>query len=54
MSAWVTVWLAVQSIEPPGASGDPLAGVQPRPVDVRVGDGHVASVVLPSLVATIV
>ena len=53
MSAWVTVWVAVQISEAPGASGEPLAGVQAHEADafgsVTVTD---ASVVLPSLVAT--
>ena len=54
MSACVTVWLAVQVIDAPGASGDPLAGVQPgRPTFGSV-TVTAASVVLPSLVATIV
>ena len=54
MSAWVTVWLAVQLIESPGASDEPLAGVHvPRPAfgSVMV---TAASVVLPLLVAVIV
>ena len=54
MSACVTVWLAVQVIDAPGANDDPLAGVQPEPASVRIGHRHAASVVLPSLVATIV
>ena len=54
MSAWVTVWLAVQLSDAPGASDEPLAGVQHRPVAFASVTVTAASVVLPSLVAVIV
>jgi hypothetical protein len=53
MSAWVTTCVATHVSVPPGASGEPLAGVQvPRMAfgSVMVAE---ASVVLPLLVAVI-
>ena len=40
MSACVTVCVAVQVIDAPGANDEPLAGVQPDPLDIRVGHRH--------------
>ena len=54
MSAWVIVWVAVQVIVAPGASDEPLAGVQDRSLTPGSVTVTAASVVLPSLVATIV
>src|SRR5438034_1225643 len=50
MSACTIVWVAVQLIDVPGASGDPLAGVQARSVTCSSVTLTNASVVLPSLV----
>ena len=54
MSAWVTVCDAVQVIDAPGASDEPLAGVQIRSLTFGSVTVTFASVRLPSLVATIV
>ena len=54
MSACVIVWLAVHVIDAPGASDDPLAGVQTRSLTCGSVTVTAASVVLPLLVATIV
>src|SRR6187200_847455 len=53
-SAWVIVWLAVQLIVAPGASEEPLAGVQDRPEAFGSVTVTAARVVLPVFVATIV
>ena len=50
----MTVWVAVQVIVPPGASGDPLVGVQDSPVTPGSVTVTAASVMLPVFVATIV
>ena len=54
MSACVTVWVAVQVIDAPGANDDPLAGVQVSPLTFGSVTVTAASVMLPVLVATIV
>ena len=54
MSACVTVWLAVQFIVAPGASEEPLAGVQVRPLAFGSVTVTLCRVTLPSFVATIV
>ena len=54
MSACVTVCDAVQLIDAPGASDEPLAGVQARPLTFGSVTVTLFSVVLPSFVATIV
>ena len=54
MSAWVIVWLAVQVIDVAGGQRRTVGRVQTRSLTVRVGHRHVASVVLPLLVAVIV
>ena len=54
MSAWVTVWVAEQVIVSPGASDEPLAGVQVPSVAFASVMVTAASVVLPPLVATTV
>ena len=54
MSAWVIVWLAVHVIDAPGASDEPLAGVQLRSLTFASVTVTAASVVLPLLVAMIV
>ena len=53
MSACVTMCVAVQVIDSPGASEEPLAGVQ-SDRDLRVGDGHRRQRRVAVLVATIV
>src|SRR6476619_8572382 len=54
-SVWVTVWVPVHTIESPGASGEPLAGVQEKLSSAGVSSTvALASVVLPSFVAVIV
>ena len=50
----MTVCVAVQVIDAPGASGDRVAGVQIRFADVRSVTVTLCRVTLPSLVATIV
>ena len=54
MSACVTVCVAVQLIDAPGASDEPFAGVQSSPLTFGSVTVTAASVVLPLLVATIV
>src|SRR3954468_23947684 len=54
MSAWVTVCDAVQLNDAPGASDEPFAGVQTKPVAFGSVTVTAANVVLPSLVAVIV
>src|SRR6476620_9001113 len=54
-SVWVTVWVPVHTIEAPGASGEPLAGVHVKLSSAGVSSTvALASVVLPSFVAVIV
>ena len=54
MSAWVIVCVAVHFIDAPGASDEPLAGVQTRSLTFGSVTVTAASVVLPLLVAMIV
>ena len=54
MSACVTVCVAVQFIDAPGANPDPFGGVQANPLTFGSLTVTAASVMLPSFVATIV
>src|SRR5262245_6168900 len=51
---WVTVWVAVLVIEAPGDGVEPCVGVRGVPLSVGSVTVTAASVVFPSLVATIV